>query len=158
PPTCPVTCVTNMATATATAGTTTLSARASAQVCLCTNTACNPLSTCTPPYPFASANPLTGIDFSEREVLRAFTVSVVSNCVRTRIRVFFNDEHALSLGVRRVVVISGGASNAIDYPISLLGSSPDSATNPQVGSTMLTGDQAGTDVSGRPLFPSLFIT
>jgi hypothetical protein len=27
-----------------------------------------------------------------------------------------------------------------------------------VGSTIQTGDQAGTDVSGRPLYPALFIT
>src|SRR5262249_48927165 len=37
PPTCPITCLTNVATVTATAGLVTLSDQASARVCLCTN-------------------------------------------------------------------------------------------------------------------------
>jgi len=35
---------------------------------------------------------------------------------------------------------------------------PDSVTNPQVGSQIPDGDQAGTDTSGRPMFPALFVT
>jgi uncharacterized repeat protein (TIGR01451 family) len=42
--------------------------------------------------------------------------------------------------------------------ITALSGNPGSALNPLVGSTVLTGDQAGTDVSDRPLYPALFIT
>ena len=37
-------------------------------------------------------------------------------------------------------------------------SNPAKATNPSVGTTNLTGDQAGTDLSNRPMWPALFIT
>jgi len=83
---------------------------------------------------------------------------VESNCVPGQIRVYYNDEHALSLGVRRVIVKTAGGTTTTDYPITALGSNPGSALNPLVGSTALSGDQAGTDVSGRPLYPSLFMT
>jgi hypothetical protein len=39
-----------------------------------------------------------------------------------------------------------------------LASNPGSANNPAVGSTILTGDQSGTDLAGRPMYPALFIT
>ena len=121
-------------------------------------TNCVPLTPCTPPYPFASANPRTSIDFNESEVLRGFTVSVTNGCMPKQIRVFYNDEHALVLGVRRVIVKTAGGNTTNDYPITALNSNPGSALNPLVGSTILTGDQAGTDVSDRPLYPALFIT
>jgi hypothetical protein len=92
-------------------------------------------------------------------VLRAATVSVGSGCFPGTIQLFYNDEHALTLGVRQVKVkTSSGTLPPTDYPISTMVTDPDSAINPQVGSTIDSGDQAGTDVSGRPMFPALFIT
>src|SRR5205814_1739967 len=114
---------------------------------------------CTPPYPYTSANPLTSLPFSESEVLRFAKLSVDANCVPTALQVFYNDEHAVALGVRQVKVKGPGtATTTTDYPVSPLSSNPGSAMPPQVGSTISSGDQAGTDVSGRPLFPALFIT
>ena len=126
-----------------------------------TPTPCNPLSPCTPAYPFASNNPLTNIAFIESGVLRTFTVSVTNACLPDQagsIKLFYNDEHALTLGVRQVVVKTSSQTTTTNYPISALPSNPGSATNPDVGSTVASGDQAGTDVSGRPMFPALFIT
>jgi hypothetical protein len=117
-----------------------------------------PLGPCLPPYPFASANPRTSIAFNESEVLRAFTVSVTNNCLPKQIRVFYNDEHALTLGVRQVNVKTSAGTTTTDYPISALSGNPGSVLNPLVGSMVMSGDQAGTDVSGRPMFPSLYIT
>src|SRR5438093_12902119 len=81
--------------------------------------------------------------------------------------VFYNDEHALTLGVRRVLVKTSAGTSMTDYPLSPLTSSPDGVLDPQVGTMALDGDQAGTDTSScagvpdlcdRPLFPALFIT
>jgi hypothetical protein len=38
------------------------------------------------------------------------------------------------------------------------GPTAQSVTNPMVGSQIQDGDQAGTDTSGRPMFPALFVT
>src|SRR4029077_12369472 len=78
-----------------------------------------------------------------------------------------NDEHALTLGVRRVIVKSStGATTTTDYPVSTMTTNPGHAGSPLVGTTATTGDQAGTDTNtcagdpncGRPMWPSLFIT
>jgi hypothetical protein len=135
---------------------------------LCTKTAqitvdtcvCNPLSACTPPYPFASSNPRTSIAFSESEVLRAFIATVGANCTPSQIQVFYNDEHALTLGISQVTVKMKTAptTTTTPYAVTPLTTNPGSATDPSVGSTIQTGDQAGVDVSGRPIYPALFIT
>jgi hypothetical protein len=57
------------------------------------------------------------------------------------IQVFYNDEHALTLGC--------ATSSA---PVSPLSSDPDAVSYPQ------TGDPACTDTVGRPLRPVLFVT
>src|SRR5439155_17249789 len=51
-------------------------------------------------YPFTSQNPRTSVVFNESEVLRAFKPATVGP--GERLMVFYNDEHALTLGVRRV--------------------------------------------------------
>ena len=71
---------------------------------------------------------------------------------------FYNDEHALTLGVRSVVVKSAGGTTTTDYPVSALAASPGSVTNPQTGTNLLTGDQSGLDASLRPMWPVLFVT
>src|SRR5437773_752462 len=116
-------------------------------------------------YPFTSPDPRTSVVFNESEVLRAFRPSVARP--GERLMVFYNDEHALTLGVRRVLVKTSGGTTMTDYPLSPLTSSPDGVLDPQVGTMALDGDQAGTDTSScagfpdlcdRPLFPALFIT
>src|SRR5205814_4536901 len=71
---------------------------------------------------------------------------------------FYNDEHALTLGVRSVVVKSAAGTTTTDYPVSPLAASPGSVTNPQTGPNLLTGDQSGLDASLRPMWPVLFVT
>jgi hypothetical protein len=98
--------------------------------------------------------------FNESEVLRAFIISVANGCRPTYIQAFYNDEHALSLGVRRVAVKNASGTTSItDIPISAMTGNPGSVTSGlQVGSTALSGDLAGTDLAGRPLFPALFVS
>jgi len=107
-------------------------------------------------YPFASNNPRTSIAFSESGVLRAFSPNVAGPT--DTLKVWYNDERALTLGIRRVIVKSRSGTTTTDYPLTLPETIPDSAVNPQIGSTILTGDQAGTDSSERPIWPALFIT
>ena len=68
------------------------------------------------------------------------------------------DPHALALGVGTVIIKTSTGSTTTNYPIAAMTSNPGAAFNPDVGSTATSGDQAGTDVSGRPMAPSLFIT
>ena len=113
-------------------------------------------ATCTVGYPYTSTNPLTSISFSESEVLCAFNTNVTG--ITDTIRAWYSDERALTLGIRRIIVKTSSGSTTNDYPITALTSNPGSVANPLVGTTIASGDQAGTDLSGRPMFPALFVT
>jgi hypothetical protein len=105
-------------------------------------------------YPFPSSNPLTSVTFSESDVLVAAKLDVANG----NFDVWYTDEHALSLGVRQVNVITASGTTTTNYPVAALTTDPGAATYPAVGTTATTGDQAGIDPSGRPIAPSLYIT
>lgn len=107
-------------------------------------------------YPRQSNTPLTAITFSESEVLRAIEPS--GGAPTATVKVFYNDEHALTLGVRQVVLKDGNGTTMMDYPVSPLTAVPGSVNNPQTGTNELAGDQNGLDPSLRPMWPVLFIT
>ena len=107
-------------------------------------------------YPYASSNPLTSTVFNESEVLRAIQPS--GTWPNGVVSMFYNDEHALTLGVRNVAVKTAGGTTSTDYPVSPLAASPSTVTNPQTGTNILTGEQSGLDASLRPMWPSLFVT
>jgi hypothetical protein len=107
-------------------------------------------------YPYTSSNPLTNVDFNEAEVLRA--IEPAGTWPNGIVRLFYNDEHALTLGVRSVAVKTSSGTTTSDYPVSPLMMDPGSATSPQMGTTALAGDQSGLDASLRPMWPSLFMT
>jgi hypothetical protein len=108
-------------------------------------------------YPYtSSATPLTRVVFNEVEVLRA--IQPAGAIPTAIVRLFYNDEHALTLGVRRVVVKDTSGTTTTDYPISALSSNPGSVTSAQFGTSELVGDQSGLDQSLRPMWPVLFLT
>ena len=107
-------------------------------------------------YPYTSSNPLTSVIFNENEVLRAIVPA--GALPLASVRVFYNDEHALTLGVRSVAVKTASGTTATDYPVSSLTSDPGSVTNAQTGTDQLTGEQSGLDQSLRPMWPVLFVT
>jgi uncharacterized protein YegL len=115
-----------------------------------------PCAGCAVTYPYASSNPLTSIPFNESDILRAFNTNLLS--MQDTIRAWYNDEHALLLGIRQVIVKTSSGSVTNNYSVAALGSVPGSVTNPAVGTSALTGDQAGTDITNRPISPSLFVT
>jgi|GEM_PF-2100475 len=153
-------CVINTAFAFALQGSTLIaSATNSARVCFGPPRPCTELGSCTPPYPFASTNLLTSIDFNEPECLVASVIKTVSNCVPTQVQVFYNDEHAMTLGIRQLITKTKSGTvvtlTTNNYAMKTLSSNPGGATNPAVGATMAQG---GVDVSGRPMFPAMFVT
>jgi len=103
-------------------------------------------------YPYASANPLTNIVFNESEVLAAIVPS--GGYPFASIQLFYTDEHAMTLGVRETVI--NGVTTT--YEVSPLTSNPQVLENPKTGTNHITGQQAGVDPSGRPMWPALFIT
>lgn len=103
-------------------------------------------------YPFASANPLTDILFNESPVLAAIVPS--GGYPYASIQLFYNDEHAMTLGVHQAV-INGKTTK---FPVSPLAMSPDIVTAPQTGTNLIIGQLAGVDPVGRPMWPALFIT
>jgi hypothetical protein len=107
-------------------------------------------------YPYTSSNPLTSIAFSESEVLRAIQPS--GGPPSGIVRLFYNDEHALTLGVRQVVVKSASGTTMTDYAVSPLTTNPGAVTNAALGTTELAGAQSGLDASLRPMWPALFLT
>jgi hypothetical protein len=111
---------------------------------------------CTIGYPFSSGNPKTSITFNESEVLRAFAPEMAGP--GDTIKVWYNDEHALTLGVRQVVVKTKTGTTTTNYPIAALSGSPSGAPNPAVGDRITSGDQSATDPNARPMWPSLFVT
>ncbi len=114
----------------------------------------NPFAQVTPAYPYSSTNPLTDVAFNESSVLAGATVNLATNTLD----MWYTDEHALTLGVSSVTVQTANGSTTTNYNVTPLGSDPGSAINPSVGDTATTGTQAAVDASGRPLFPSLYIT
>jgi putative Flp pilus-assembly TadE/G-like protein len=111
-------------------------------------------------YPFSSSNSRTSVDFNESEVLRAFAPQMAGP--GDTIKVWYNDEHALTLGVRQLAVVSGTkkkpTTTTTNYPIAALTSNPGGAFNPAVGSRATSGDAAAVDPVDRPMFPALFVT
>jgi hypothetical protein len=107
-------------------------------------------------YPYASSNPLTSTVFNENEVFRAIRPS--GSWPNGVVQMFYDDEHAMTLGVRQVAVKTASGTTTTDYPVTALATDPGSAVDPQIGTTMLAGDQAGLDPSLRPMWPSLFVT
>ncbi len=107
-------------------------------------------------YPYSSSNVLTSVVFNESDVLRAIAPS--GSASSGVVRLFYNDEHALTLGVRSVSVTTASGSSTTNYTVSALSADPGSVTNPQTGSNILAGDQNGLDQSLRPMWPALFIT
>lgn len=106
-------------------------------------------------YP-SSGSALSETVFNEDDVLRAIVPGGSSS--GGVVKAFYNDEHALTLGVRNVVVKSSSGSSSTDYTVTALPADPGSATNPKTGTNMLSGDQNGLDQSLRPMWPVLFIT
>ncbi len=106
-------------------------------------------------YP-STGSALSSTVFNEDGVLRAIVPGGTSS--GGVVKAFYNDEHALTLGVRNVVVKSSSGSTSTDYVVTGLSSDPGSATNPKTGTNLLSGDQSGLDQSLRPMWPVLFIT
>jgi len=101
------------------------------------------ITRCVLGYPYTSSNPRTNVAFNESEVLRAFGPSVAGPT--DRIHAFYNDEHALLLGVST----SSFPVSAFTPPAGKLASF---VLDPKIG------DPTATDPSGRPFFPALFLT
>ena len=117
---------------------------------------------CLVAYPDNSNLPRSAVIFNESEVLR-YAEPGPSTCgtATSEIRMWYSDEHAMTLGVRSVVVKTLSGSTTTNYPITPTPSTPGCVSNPLVGSTIASGDQSGNDVAdggGRPLWPALFIT
>lgn len=106
-------------------------------------------------YPTGTTG-LAAIVFNESTVLEAVVPS--GGEPTATIAVFYSDEHAMTLGVRQVVVMSAAGTTMTDFPVSPLPSDPGSVTDPMLGTTTITGDNSGLDVSLRPMWPALFIT
>jgi hypothetical protein len=108
-------------------------------------------------YPYTSSNDiLTSVTFNESGVLR--TIEPSGSASSGVVRMFYNDEHAMTLGVRSVVVASASGTTTTNYTVSPLSADPGSVTSPQTGTDILAGDQSGLDPVLRPMWPALFIT
>jgi hypothetical protein len=103
-------------------------------------------------YPFASKNALTDILFNESPVLAAIVPS--GGYPFASVQLFYNDEHAMTLGVHQAVI--NGKSTS--FPVSPLTKSPDIVNAPETGTNLIIGQLAGVDPVGRPMWPALFIT
>jgi hypothetical protein len=107
-------------------------------------------------YPYASDNPLTSVTFVESEVLRAIEPS--GGTPLASIRLFYNDEHALTLGVRRVEITDANGTTGQDYAVTPLTTNPSAVAYPETGTNEVTGDYSGLDQSARPMWPVLYVT
>src|SRR2546428_1747540 len=100
-------------------------------------------------YPGQGGDPRVTVAFNESTVVAGFSPQgTVTAGPGLSIKLWYNDEHALTLGVRRVSVKTKTGTAGTDYPLAALCSTPTpgcGVTNPPVGTTALGGDQAGTD-------------
>jgi len=104
-------------------------------------------------YPFTSANPRTSQAFNESGVLRSFKGSA------TNVQMYYNDEHAMTLGAD-----TGGFTTT---PFSAEYAKPNTTTKvagdagasaPENPPALSIGNPAATDPAARPEFPALFVT
>ena len=91
-------------------------------------------------------------------MLRGFRMAVDANCIPQTLQMFYNDEHAMTLGVRQVQVTSSSGTTTTSYPISIMLTNPDSAIPPLVGSTIPAAIRRGPTWRSRPMFPAMFVT
>jgi hypothetical protein len=143
----------------------------------CTSEQLTVIGACVLGYPSGTPPAPSSVVFNESGVLRKSAAVPGGGSVagpNDKIALWYNDEHAMTLGVRRVIVKTATGTTTTDYPVTALSTNPGSATNPSVGTTAPTGEQAGTDLalynatygfdinrlpwSGRPMWPALFIT
>jgi len=82
-------------------------------------------------------------------------MSVDANCNPQTLQMFYNDEHAMTLGVRQINVKTSSGTTTTNYPVSMMVGNPSSAIPPIIGATEAQG---GTDVSNRPMYPVLYVT
>jgi hypothetical protein len=97
------------------------------------------VSACSLGYPFPGNNPRTNVAFNESTVLKTFGVfGDPTDPGGQHLALFYNDEHAMTLGV--------------NPGVTAMTKNPDHASSPNVG------DRTATDPSGRPEFPAAFVT
>ena len=122
----------------------------------------NACTTCTLSYPDNSFLPRSGAIFNESDVLVASSPGVSTCTVGVKqIKLWYSDEHAMTLGVRKVIIKSATGSTATSYPFTAQTALPTTVVDPLVGTTLESSDQSGNDVAvggGRPLWPALYIT
>jgi uncharacterized repeat protein (TIGR01451 family) len=106
-----------------------------------------PPAACTLGYPISSSNSKTATVFNESEVLVAFAPPVAG--VLDTIKAWADDEHALLLGVKTAAfpTVTAMAAHPSDHK-GIAGG----------GAALQVGDPTITDLSGRPFFPSVYIT
>ena len=145
-------------------GTSSVNYTASGTTCQITPPPPNSCITCALGYPDNSNLPKSAVTFSENEVLRAMEPSP-NNCGILEggtIKLWYNDEHAMTLGVRSVVIKrANGTSYTTNYPITAYGGTPTCSSSLLFGTTATTGGQNGNDVAaggGRPMRPVLYLT
>ena len=120
----------------------------------CTSEPMAAYGACALGYPDLSHQPQSSTIFNESAVLRAFAPSMAGP--GDTIKAWYNDEHALTLGIRQVVVKTSKTQSATtNYPLSAMTANPGSTTSPAVGASIAQG---GVDTSNRPTFPALFVT
>ena len=90
--------------------------------------------------------PRSQITFDDQEVLQA-KAPVACPTLDSRVSLWYGGDHPPILGVRRVAVITskGGPAVETDYAVTPNPTVPGCVSNPMVGTTLLTGEQAGTD-------------
>ncbi|HQU45816.1 MAG TPA: hypothetical protein PK867_23580, partial [Pirellulales bacterium] len=129
-------------------------------------------------YPNAT-NTLMAVPFNESETISPPNgnstyppVGSTVNLVTGKIGIFYTDERAMILGVSQATVTTSSGTKTLTDTVSPLTTDPGSVTNPLVGvggsqsSSPYTPPttfntlpiQPGTDASGRPIFPSLYVT
>ena len=120
-------------------------------------------TTCAIGYPDNTNLPKSAVVFNESEVLVAISPgpTTCGLALPTVIKAYYNDEHAITLGVRQVQVKTSAGTTTTNYPVSPYSGTPGCMSNPLVGTTIMSGDQSGNDEAaggGRPMWPALFIT
>jgi hypothetical protein len=115
-----------------------------------------PPALCTLGYPYGTLPAKTATLFNESGALSSY------GRVGDEIRMWYTDEHSLTLGVNSFLVNYNNPTpdHTGTYPFETMGATASKATgNPiNVGSLATTGAFAALDGSGRPLHPALFIT
>jgi hypothetical protein len=112
-------------------------------------------------YPDNSNSPRSLVRFKSNECVASIAPqpgSFVALGAGESIRLWYSGPHAITLGLRKIILKQGKSTTTIDCDVSPMILNPWNASPPRTGCEPSGDELSGVDREGRPISPVLFVT